>query len=31
MMLQLINRTEMLLRHYLSLEQVHPEELYRTS
>jgi type VI secretion system protein ImpJ len=30
MMLQLINRTEMLLRHYLSLEQVHPEELYRT-
>lgn len=30
MMLQLINRTEMLLRHYLGLEQVHPEELYRT-
>jgi len=30
MMLQLINRTELLLRHYLSLEQVHPEELYRT-
>ncbi len=29
MMLQLINRTELLLRHYLSLEQVHPEELYR--
>lgn len=30
MMLQLINRTELLLRHYLSLEQVHPEALYRT-
>lgn len=30
MMLQLINRTELLLRHYLTLEQVHPEELYRT-
>ncbi|MFS2159544.1 type VI secretion system baseplate subunit TssK [Pseudomonas sp. Pseusp122] len=30
MMLQLINRTELLLRHYLGLEQVHPEELYRT-
>lgn len=30
MMLQLINRTELLLRHYLGLEQVHPEALYRT-
>jgi len=30
MMLQLINRTELLLRHYLDLEHVHPEELYRT-
>jgi type VI secretion system protein ImpJ len=30
MMLQLINRTELSLRHYLGLEQVHPEELYRT-
>ncbi|MFJ3368180.1 type VI secretion system baseplate subunit TssK [Pseudomonas sp. NPDC086251] len=30
MMLQLINRTELLLRHYLGLQQVHPEELYRT-
>ncbi|NMZ53322.1 type VI secretion system-associated protein [Pseudomonas lundensis] len=30
MMLQLINRTELLLRHYLGLKQVHPEELYRT-
>ena len=30
MMLQLVNRTEVLLRHYLGLEQVHPEELYRT-
>ncbi|MDA8486376.1 type VI secretion system baseplate subunit TssK [Pseudomonas resinovorans] len=30
MMLQLINRTELLLRHYLVREQVHPEELYRT-
>lgn len=30
LMLQLINRTELLLRHYLGLEQVHPEELYRT-
>ncbi len=30
MMLQLINRTELVLRHYLGLEQVHPEELYRT-
>lgn len=29
MMLQLINRTELLLRHYLGLEQVHPEQLYR--
>ncbi|MCK9796806.1 type VI secretion system baseplate subunit TssK [Pseudomonas sp. MAFF 302030] len=29
MMLQLINRTELLLRHYLGLDQVHPEELYR--
>ncbi|MBO3277353.1 type VI secretion system baseplate subunit TssK [Pseudomonas schmalbachii] len=30
MMLQLINRTELVLRHYLGLEQVHPEEIYRT-
>ncbi|QBZ87269.1 type VI secretion system baseplate subunit TssK [Pseudomonas viciae] len=30
MMLQLINRTELLLRHYLDLEQVHPETLYRS-
>jgi type VI secretion system protein ImpJ len=30
MMLQLINRTELLLRHYLGLEQLHPEALYRT-
>ena len=29
MMLQLINRTELLLRHYLSLEHVHPEALYQ--
>ncbi|WP_282363638.1 type VI secretion system baseplate subunit TssK [Pseudomonas sp. PS01297] len=28
MMLQLINRTELVLRHYLSLEHLHPEELY---
>ena len=28
MMLQLINRTELVLRHYLHLEQLHPEELY---
>ncbi|WP_053148273.1 type VI secretion system baseplate subunit TssK [Pseudomonas sp. P97.38] len=30
MMLQLINRSELLLRHYLDLEHVHPETLYRT-
>lgn len=30
MMLQLINRTELTLRHCLGLDQVHPEELYRT-
>lgn len=30
MMLQLINRTELLLRHDLGLEQVPPEQLYRT-
>lgn len=30
MMLQLINRTEAVLRHYLNLQHVHPEELYRT-
>jgi type VI secretion system protein ImpJ len=30
MMLQLINRSELLLRHYLGLEQIHPEALYRT-
>jgi type VI secretion system protein ImpJ len=29
MMLQLINRAELLLRHYVGLEQVHPEEVYR--
>jgi type VI secretion system protein ImpJ len=30
MMLQLINRSELLLRHCLELEQLHPEALYRT-
>nr|WP_314873994.1 type VI secretion system baseplate subunit TssK [uncultured Pseudomonas sp.] len=30
LMLQLINRTSLLLRHYLGMTQVHPEELYRT-
>ncbi|QJI37325.1 type VI secretion system baseplate subunit TssK [Pseudomonas sp. ADAK13] len=30
LMLQLINRTELVLRHYLSLSQVSPETLYRT-
>ncbi|MCI0993432.1 type VI secretion system baseplate subunit TssK [Pseudomonas corrugata] len=30
MMLQLINRYELLLRHDLDMEQVHPERLYRT-
>ncbi|MBF8781409.1 type VI secretion system baseplate subunit TssK [Pseudomonas fulva] len=30
LMLQLINRTGLILRHYMGLEQVHPEELYRT-
>ncbi len=30
MMLQLINRTELVLLHYLDLEQLHPEELYCT-
>jgi len=30
MMLQLINRTELVLRHDLNLEQLHPEHLYRT-
>lgn len=29
MMLQLINRTELVLRHYLTLQDVHPEPLYR--
>lgn len=29
-MLQLINRTELVLRHYLGLSQVSPEALYRT-
>ncbi|MDO8698425.1 MAG: type VI secretion system baseplate subunit TssK, partial [Pseudomonas sp.] len=29
MMLQLINRFEPVLRHYLGIEQVHPEQLYR--
>ena len=28
LMLQLINRSELVLLHYLQLEQVHPEELY---
>lgn len=30
LMLQLINRTELVLRHCLDLEHVHPEEVYRT-
>lgn len=30
LMLQLINRTSLLLRHYMGVKQVHPEELYRT-
>lgn len=29
MMLQLINRHEPVLRHYLGLDQVHPEQIYR--
>ena len=29
LMLQLINRHEPVLRHYLGLEQVHPEQIYR--
>ena len=29
MMLQLINRCEPVLRHYLGIEQVHPEQIYR--
>jgi type VI secretion system protein ImpJ len=29
MMLQLINRYEPMLRHYLSIESVHPEQIYR--
>ena len=29
MMLQLINRHEPVLRHYLGVEQVHPEQIYR--
>lgn len=29
MMLQLINRHEPVLRHYLGLERVHPEQIYR--
>lgn len=29
LMLQLINRSEPVLRHYLHLEQAHPEEVYR--
>ncbi|HAV87372.1 type VI secretion system baseplate subunit TssK [Stutzerimonas balearica] len=29
MMLQLINRYEPVLRHYLGLERVHPEQIYR--
>jgi type VI secretion system protein ImpJ len=30
LMLQLINRTELVLQHYLTLEQLHPERLYCT-
>lgn len=30
LMLQLINRIEPVLRHYLDIRDVHPEELYRT-
>ena len=30
MMLQLINRSELLLRHYLAIDQVHPEQVYRS-
>lgn len=29
MMLQLINRYEPILRHYMSIEQIHPEQIYR--
>ncbi|RRV05328.1 type VI secretion system baseplate subunit TssK [Pseudomonas sp. v388] len=29
LMLQLINRTELVLQHYLNIKDVHPEELYR--
>ena len=29
LMLQLLNRTELLLQHYLDIKDVHPEELYR--
>lgn len=29
LMLQLINRTELVLQHYLDIKDVHPEELYR--
>ena len=30
MMLQLINRSELLLRHSLAMDQLHPEQLYRS-
>jgi type VI secretion system protein ImpJ len=30
LMLQLINRTELVLQHYLDIKDVHPEELYRS-
>ncbi|MGV8864578.1 MAG: type VI secretion system baseplate subunit TssK [Pseudomonas sp.] len=30
MLLQLMNRTQLILLHYQSLQQVHPEEIYRT-
>ncbi|WP_397450592.1 type VI secretion system baseplate subunit TssK [Pseudomonas sp. NA-150] len=30
MLLQLMNRTQLVLIHYLKLQQVHPEELFRT-
>jgi type VI secretion system protein ImpJ len=30
MMLQLINRSELLLRHYLAMDQLHPEQVYRS-
>lgn len=30
MMLQLINRSELLLRHFLAMDQLHPEQVYRS-